>query len=492
MGCTESRAQPARSRPSATCGPVVNVSSPVSYTDYIYNESPDREGAAPGRNAMHFAALTGDVALMRLLRSNGEDPESRDAEDWTPFLCAAAAGRTEAMRLLREWDADISSVTKVHRTALHYAAEEGHLHVAELLKEWDADLNAVSLLGRNAMHCAATKGQVEVMKLLHEWGVDPHTSGKDKWTALHGAASNGHTEAMQLLYGWGVDPEVSDIFGMTPLHAAVRNEQTEAMKHLLVWKGDERAVAQQVTQEALTPLNETPAALPEVRSPAGNACSKKRCLAALRAGMQSIGWTPSQIAYYLEHSECFCKVCWSEGSQKQRGARSGPKGSCRISLRKFCTPEKLQTAKAKWDVAYHGTTLDGLSGVLRSGHLLKAGDRTIDGRQLGIRQGHITSAPFVRKNLHTGKEEKFDPRRIFVSPSYSYAASSAYAKSIECDRRWYKIIFEVLVQPGSYEVGQQTVCATKQLDPSIPNESIEWYTESTHAHVLMAVLIEEC
>ena len=68
-------------------------------------------------------------------------------------------------------------------------------------------------------------------------------------------------------------------------------------------------------------------------------------------------------------------------------------------------------------VAFHGTTKDVIPSIFKAGlHLLKPGDHTITGVQLGTRGGHITK-PFKRYNKYSKEEETFDPNQIFVSPS---------------------------------------------------------------------------
>ena len=68
-------------------------------------------------------------------------------------------------------------------------------------------------------------------------------------------------------------------------------------------------------------------------------------------------------------------------------------------------------------VAFHGTTKEVLPLIFKAGLvLLKPGDHTINGDQLGIRAGHIPKS-FKRYNKYSKEEETFDPNQIYVSPS---------------------------------------------------------------------------
>lgn len=40
-----------------------------------------------------------------------------------------------------------------------------------------------------------------------------------------------------------------------------------------------------------------------------------------------------------------------------------------------------------------------------------------------------------------------------------------------------QVAFQMRIRPGSYKIGQETIGATKQIDPHIPNSSLEWYTD---------------
>eukprot|EP01061_Rhynchopus_euleeides_P027449 TRINITY_DN4462_c0_g2_i1.p1 TRINITY_DN4462_c0_g2~~TRINITY_DN4462_c0_g2_i1.p1 ORF type:complete len:450 (+),score=101.99 TRINITY_DN4462_c0_g2_i1:346-1695(+) len=215
-------------------------------------------------------------------------------------------------------------------------------------------------------------------------------------------------------------------------------------------------------------------------------CMKQRCVGALHAALTREGWTAEDLEYYLSTVTCTCEVCGP-------GDGSTPPGTCHIELRRFCTPEKARMADL-WLTAYHGTTQYGLSGVLRSGHLLKAGDATLGGDRVSVRGGHISRGAYKRRNLHTNEDEVFDPRsRVFASPSYRYSTAPVYAKRMAHGGggRAYNFVLQLQMQPGTFLVGQETVGASTRLDPAVPNESLEWYSSMTHAHLLTAVVMQE-
>jgi hypothetical protein len=139
---------------------------------------------------------------------------------------------------------------------------------------------------------------------------------------------------------------------------------------------------------------------------------------------------------------------------------------------------------------------------LEQGRLLKPGDPTYTGRTIGVRPGHIEAA-HPRKNLHTGKQEDFDPtKEIFFSPSIKYCNyGDVYMTSfVSASKRKYRFAFQVYLQPEyykgaktipAYKIGQQTVGAgTTKIDDNVSNDSIEWYTLKG-MYVLTGLLIRE-
>jgi hypothetical protein len=62
---------------------------------------------------------------------------------------------------------------------------------------------------------------------------------------------------------------------------------------------------------------------------------------------------------------------------------------------------------------------------------------------------------------------------------------------VSASKRKYRFAFQVYLQSGQYEIGQETVGARDTLiDDNVPNNSIEWYTLKGQ-HVLTGLLIRE-
>jgi hypothetical protein len=201
-----------------------------------------------------------------------------------------------------------------------------------------------------------------------------------------------------------------------------------------------------------------------------------------------------------DEDKCFCKDCHASRGDIDVYTRGDPGkdfvlpvGFARLALQIHDTPDVQETAFAKWHVCYHGTKHGSILQILKQGKLLKPGDPTYTGRTIGVRPGHFEEA-HGRKNLHTKAEEHFDPtKNIFFSPSIKYCDyGNVYMSNFESSRgKHYRFAFQVRLQSGQYEIGQETVGAGDTLiDDNVPNSSIEWYSHNA-LHLLTGLLIRE-
>ena len=195
---------------------------------------------------------------------------------------------------------------------------------------------------------------------------------------------------------------------------------------------------------------------------------------------------------------CFCRKCMQgdTGMRQSRGERPYvvPTDCIRIGLYINHSFVEINDVFAKWDVAFHGTPIEGANVIFKSGaQLLKAGDTTLGGNVLGVRPGHITSV-FERTNLYTKKKEMFDKDQIFSSPSLIYSFD-CYAKPFDLvvnggKPSRAKVAFQLRQRPGSYSIGQETVGAKKEIDPMISNNELEYYTKENIAIVVYGLLVK--
>ena len=53
-----------------------------------------------------------------------------------------------------------------------------------------------------------------------------------------------------------------------------------------------------------------------------------------------------------------------------------------------------------------------------------------------------------------------------------------------------KVLLQVRIEPGSYNVGPETVRATSQIDPLFSNNELEWSTKSRGVVIIYGVLVK--
>ena len=146
-----------------------------------------------GRNALHLAAITGQLAIVRyFVEEESYNSSCLDGSGWTPSHYAAGNGHLAVTEYLtKDKQCDLMCACPDGTTPLHIAAERGHTQVVAFL--FDKIKEDVSDgYGRNSLHRAAMGGQLEVMQyLIGTRGYNPSRQDLDGNTPLHFAAANG-------------------------------------------------------------------------------------------------------------------------------------------------------------------------------------------------------------------------------------------------------------------------------------------------------------
>ncbi|KAL8686847.1 MAG: hypothetical protein Q9218_006823 [Villophora microphyllina] len=173
----------------------------------------DRKGKQNRKTALHRAAWSGHVEIVRYLIGKGADMEAQDAWDTTALHGAAWRGHLEVMKILLEKGASTNVQDFAGGAALHFAAHAGQEKAIRLLLDHSANINARARFrytgirstkprctsGRTPLHEAAWMGRNGVIRLLVDNGADVGSLDDNGQMALHKADTRGFRETVDLL-----------------------------------------------------------------------------------------------------------------------------------------------------------------------------------------------------------------------------------------------------------------------------------------------------
>ena len=202
------------------------------------------EANAMGLQPVHFAAMTGNADVLRvLLRGGGatrvEAPD-RSAHRATPLQLASLYGWTSTVSLLLDEGARADATDAHGASALHHVG--GHALVAELLLRSGADAARLAGDGRGApLHAAAVVADAgasaAVAALLLQHGARADALDRHGATPLHAAAGSGSSATAALLAvahpgGAAAAAAARDKYGTTPRDIAARMGHAEVLRVL--------------------------------------------------------------------------------------------------------------------------------------------------------------------------------------------------------------------------------------------------------------------
>ena len=131
------------------------------------------------------AAREGNVeAIKEMLKEPGAKVDARDEHGYTLLNYAAMYGNVDVIKVLVEAGADLNAMDKEGWLPLHHAARKGHVEAIKVLLKEGADVNAVDKDGVTPLHHAAGGGHVEAVKVLLKEGANVNAVDRNGWTPL--------------------------------------------------------------------------------------------------------------------------------------------------------------------------------------------------------------------------------------------------------------------------------------------------------------------
>jgi WD40 repeat protein/ankyrin repeat protein len=230
----------------------------------------------PDGTPLYLAVARGDREMVNsLLAAGASRAFTRPGMPESALWIAAEKGNVELVKLFLSQGDNLNGSGGAAGGPLHAAIANGHLEVVRLLLDAGADPNRTSYW-RPALHVAAERGRLELVKELITRGADPNVRGAYQRTLVQAAAFNRNREIVEWLASQGIEVDlfsaaaigdmrraeqivaaepkaVSERLpdGRTPLHMAVEAGQQAMVQYLL----DHGADANARNQEFETPLD---------------------------------------------------------------------------------------------------------------------------------------------------------------------------------------------------------------------------------------------
>lgn len=124
---------------------------------------------ASDENALMFAALHGNMGILRQLLHKGAEPNK---PGWTPLHYAASNNHpisVEVIEMLLDYNAYIDAESPNQTTPLMMAARYGYPATVKLLLEAGADVSLHNEKGLTAVDFAQASHRTEVVQMLRAW-----------------------------------------------------------------------------------------------------------------------------------------------------------------------------------------------------------------------------------------------------------------------------------------------------------------------------------
>ncbi|CAH0034679.1 unnamed protein product [Clonostachys rhizophaga] len=193
------------------------------------------------KTALHFAALWGQVRLLRNLIRRGANFEARTKTEGETPLHVASKNRypsygLKLVRALLNAGADIASRRNDGRNILHLAASVGNVPLLGRALRHGIDPDSKTVRGLTPLAIAAEYGQLGSISILLRWGASIDARCNENCTPLHVAVVQGQWPAVGLLVENGSSLDLLNSRGYSPLQEA-REHGHKAAETILLQAG---------------------------------------------------------------------------------------------------------------------------------------------------------------------------------------------------------------------------------------------------------------
>lgn len=207
-----------------------------------------------GRTALMVASLKGNIDIVEILLQHRANPNDQSSEMITALMYACQKDENvRIVKLLVRHFADVYAVDNKSVTALMYASRYGSTQIVDYLLAFHQDINHQDVNGGTALMYACKYGNLDIVRLLLEHGADVNRR-RPLWgiTSLMEASTHNHSAIVELLLKYGANIGLRDWKGKTAFFKAIETASVDVMKLLL--QNDPSIINHKIPGSNITPL----------------------------------------------------------------------------------------------------------------------------------------------------------------------------------------------------------------------------------------------
>ncbi len=184
-----------------------------------------------GDNALHFAAMEGNLEIVKMLVEYGSNKDAQNYYGITPLMKAAEMNRVEIVKYLMHMGADINIKNNEGENVLLYQAKSSgeKYELVKILLDAGLSPNSENLNGRTILMREASWRHLSTVMLLVERGATVNNKDNNGRTSLIYAvwAINPNKNVITFLLENGADPNIFDKEGKSAYFYALENGHFE-------------------------------------------------------------------------------------------------------------------------------------------------------------------------------------------------------------------------------------------------------------------------
>lgn len=123
-----------------------------------------------GVTGIHWAAITGDQALMKFFLEQGANPDIQTSSGMTSLHLSVLMRQVDTIRFLLLSGANVDAKSRTGLTPLHFAILRNQTHIARILIDHGANINVADNNGRKPLDWALVKDLPDLIDLLVRHG----------------------------------------------------------------------------------------------------------------------------------------------------------------------------------------------------------------------------------------------------------------------------------------------------------------------------------